>query len=585
MKFCGNCGKEVKATAKFCPHCGTPAAPAAEEPVNAAQPLDDKVQNDAGAAAPEAAAGPVAVKEQSRSSGTTEPANPPAGSGVKKRLPQKALIAAAVVVVLAVALFIGAGAMRNSPTALIGTSLANTIKSLQTSNEGALGVVTNVLSGGSIEVSADLSEWDILYGSVPLTSRIKLYTDAADRKFAAEMSLSYDGERPIDATIYGSPDAVVFGSDSLLKGKYGINLKKAAANLEKSVFAPDSGTYFALDEYTYEMLHALLDSAQDYKDLEKDLTALSEKYLELLVKTACDVGETEKENVTLDIGSDKVKTTAVTLTLDTDAMAEIVLSLAEEASKDKQLRDTVKELVLLNSSALSGFNPYGYYYGYSMPDEDEINEQIDEFFENLLEEAEYVAEEIEDAGNVKLVLEFFVTKDGKTLAAFTMKGKEGSKTAFSMSLTLGKRLGSSEEISLKINDGWSDTVIRYTVSENTKTDYSARFTVQDGYSSMNVKISWNKSDGSYRVSSDEFELRGTLKQSGKKTTITVREISVDGYSMDIDLTVVLNENESVPSPGSYTDVLTVSERQIEDLVEDVSERLMESALFSLMRYL
>jgi CRISPR/Cas system-associated protein Cas5 (RAMP superfamily) len=333
------------------------------------------------------------------------------------------------------------------------------------------------------------------------------------------------------------------------------------------------------------MLHALLDSAQDYKDLEKDLTALSEKYLELLVKTACDVGETEKENVTLDIGSDKVKTTAVTLTLDTDAMAEIVLSLAEEASKDKQLRDTVKELVLLNSSALSGFNPYGYYYGYSMPDEDEINEQIDEFFENLLEEAEYVAEEIEDAGNVKLVLEFFVTKDGKTLAAFTMKGKEGSKTAFSMSLTLGKRLGSSEEISLKINDGWSDTVIRYTVSENTKTDYSARFTVQDGYSSMNVKISWNKSDGSYRVSSDEFELRGTLKQSGKKTTITVREISVDGYSMDIDLTVVLNENESVPSPGSYTDVLTVSERQIEDLVEDVSERLMESALFSLMRYL
>lgn len=574
MKFCMSCGREINETARFCPHCGAASAPAPGAPEGAKRPEENAVQP--GAQPDVSAQASVDVMPKSREAG-------PAPGGAKKKTPRIALIIAAVVVVLAAALLIGASAALNTPKALIGKSISNTIKSLRVADEGALGVVRNVLNGGSIEVSADLNEWEDLYGSLPMTARMKLYSNLADKKFAAEMSLSFDGERPIDATLYASPDSLVLGSDALLKGKYGVNLKKATANLEKSIFAPDSGSDFEMDEYTYEMLRAFFESfGEKNKELEKNVKDLSNKYIELLIDAACDAGEAEKESVTLDIGSEQVKTTAVTLTLDGKAMADVVRTVAKEAAKDTKLRETVKEIAILNSSTIFS---YDYYYGYySASDLDDIEEQTDALFDNLVDNAEEIAEYIEREEDIRLVLEFYVAKDGKTLAAFTMKAKEDGKTAFSLNLTLGKRLGSSEEISLKINDGWSDTIIRYVVSENSKTNYSAKLTYQDWYSSETIRITWDKSDGAYRISAEDFEVRGTLRQSGKKTTVTVNEISEYGYKSKIDLTIVLNESESVPSPGSYTDILAVTESQFEGLAEDVADRIMDSALYSVLDY-
>ncbi|NLM83136.1 MAG: zinc ribbon domain-containing protein [Clostridiales bacterium] len=583
MKFCGSCGKEMSETARFCPSCGASAAPAsdaagaARQDENAAQPdFGAAPSKNAGPAKPDAGVKPFTGA--ARAAGNAKPAEAkPVPGGAKKKAPRKVFAIVAVIVVLAIALYIGAGAALNSPKALIGTSISNTLKSLRKSDEGAVGLLKNVANGGSIEISADLSEWDILRGSLPLSGRMKFYSDAADKKFAAEMSLTYDGERPVDAALYASPDAIVLGSNSLLKNKYGVNLKKAASNLDKSVFAPDSGTDFALDEDIYAMLRAFFESfGEKNKDLEKNLTDLSNKYIELLIDVACKAGETEKESVTLEIGSEKVKTTAVTLTLDTEAMAEIVREMAKEAAKDKKLRSTAKDLAALGS----GTAMFGYY---GAPDQDELEEEIDEFFDNLVDEAEEIAEEIESMGNFRLILEFYVAKDGKTLAAFSMKAREGSDIAFSLSLTLGKNLGTSEEISLRMNHGWYNVAVIYSVAENTKTDYAAKLTFQEGNSSQSIRITWSKSDGTYRVSGGGVDLRGTLKQSGKKTTITVREVTINGRSMDIDLTVVLNESESVPSPGSYTDILTITETQIENLVEDVADRLLDTALYGLMK--
>ena len=69
--------------------------------------------------------------------------------------------------------------------------------------------------------------------------------------------LLLNGECSADLTGYAGPEAVVLESSFLSKA-YGVALADLAENLKGSIFAPDSGSQFALDEESYNSLLEIL---------------------------------------------------------------------------------------------------------------------------------------------------------------------------------------------------------------------------------------------------------------------------------------------------------------------------------------
>ena len=81
----------------------------------------------------------------------------------------------------------------------------------------------------------------------------KLACSEEENALSMGASMTVDGENTVDLTGYFSTKALVLVS-TLLDAPYGIEYAKLAENLPDSVFAPDSGSQFALDQEGYDQL-------------------------------------------------------------------------------------------------------------------------------------------------------------------------------------------------------------------------------------------------------------------------------------------------------------------------------------------
>ena len=84
----------------------------------------------------------------------------------------------------------------------------------------------------------------------------KLALDSVQGVLAVLADMRSEGESVMSAAAYASAQALVVDS-MLIGGAYGANLTALAENLPGSIFAPGSGSAFALDEETYEQILAL----------------------------------------------------------------------------------------------------------------------------------------------------------------------------------------------------------------------------------------------------------------------------------------------------------------------------------------
>lgn len=564
MRRCDQCGHVLKDTDRFCPQCGAPASQAEASPP----------PGGTGAAEAAPGSGTSAVREEA---GTMAPPAP-AGKTLGKTA-RILLIAAAAVAVLALIIAIGAGAVRNKPEVLVGEALGKTLESLASPEEGALGVLSRAASGGSLELAGDLSFLTDIFDLGPMEGSITVYLNAREGSLAVRLGLTCGVFDATDILFSLSPDEVVLDSSLLSRGPYGIRLTDAARNLDASIFAPGSGSYFELDEESFAALRGFLSPKRESPEaLKEELARLSEKYIELLVKEAFEAGTADKRKVTLPIGSEEVKAAAVTLELDGKGLSRVLTALAEEIESDEELRRCAAELAKQAYSASTFFQILD--SGYAWVDvlsNEEIEETAGQILDDFVRSAREAAHSLVTE-DIRLRFEFYVARDTKTLAAFTVEAWQYGEKVYALDVTLGKNVFASEEVSLKVSNGWSECVIRYLVSDNSKNRYAARLTVDDGYENVTFTISWDKSTGAWRLAGDSWSMGGTLEQSGRKTTVSITRLEGEDVSLDIDFTLIIRESDPAPVPGAYTDLLALSEAQFEDIFYDLDDRYSGSAL-------
>ena len=496
-----------------------------------------------------------------------QPAPEPAPQ--KKGFPKVILIAVLAVVAVA-ALFFGVKAMfGGSPLKQTVSGIQKSVQALEKTQLASM--AKSMESSGSVNVSIDASKLsDVIFGGrsdaeLPLKLDITSYADGKGGKAAFEIDAQLKNKTIVHGTFTASEEQIALACEQLLgKTNYSLSFKDMAKNLKGSLLDPDSDSDYALPEEIFNWLTGLKNGPiAPMKDLVKDGKAVYEDALNVLLKSTEKNAEITKASETVSIGEKDVKTNAVTLKLNGKQAAAIMTDVLKWAKADKGLKNLLTKFA----------DTYGPLMEMENMDPEDF---IDEFYDSIDDGLD--AMEDADKDDVNLTAVFYLNKSGGQLvkAEITTKDKYGKTT---YTFEGGPDWKDPAYVSFSEKTPYGKSSVTYTVDENTKSQFSAKIKVkEDSDTTMSCSISWDKSTGDLRVTSNEMDLKltGTMTQKGKVTTIVLKKLEYDGMTVkDLGTTVTINESAKLPSISKTTEVLKLSEDDIEALVEDVEEAVQE----------
>ena len=493
-----------------------------------------------------------------------QPAAPPAP---KKGFPKLILLVCALLAV-GVAAFFGIRSLAaGSPVARMMAGIKKSVEAAQKNEHAAM--IRNVSEAGSMTVSIDLSKLSDLMmvgADVPAKVEITTYTSLKNYKAALEIDAQLKNKSILHGTLTASDEELAAACEQILgKKNYSLSFKDLAKNLPKSIFDPDSDTEYALPEEVYEWLIGLKNGPiAPIKEIVNDAKPIIEEAAKLLKNSIEKHADVSKAGETISIGEADVKTTAVTIKLNGKQAAAIVTDLFKWAKSSKDLKNLITKVTTTYGPLLE------------MEEED-----VADFLENFYDGIDEALEELEDTeeGDVNLTAVFYLNKSNGQLVKAEITNKDDyGKTTYM--LEGGPDWKDLSYYSFSMKDPYSKTSVTYNVEENTKSQFTAKIKVkEDSDTTMTAVYSWDKSTGDVRITSSEadFKLTGTLTQKGKVTTIELKRLEVGPYVTikDLGTTVTLNESAKLPGISKTTEVVKLSEDDMEALIEDIQDAIDE----------
>ena len=482
----------------------------------------------------------------------------------RKGLPKLVLYVAIAAVLVAGAVFGVKALGGGTPLAKAMTGVKKSFEALE-KNEYA-SIAKNVSEAGSITVSVDLSKLaDLMGAEVPAKVEMTSYANLKNYKAALEVDAQLKNKSILHGTLTASDEELAVACEQILgKKNYSLSFKDLAKNLPKSVFDPDSDTDYALPEEIYEWLVSLKNGPiTPLKEIISEAKPIIEKAAKILKDSTEKNGEVTKGSETISIGEADVKTNTVTVKLNGKQAAAIVTDLLKWAKSDKDLKSLLTKVTTT--------------YGPILDKEFDVDDFLDDFYDGIDE----ALDELEDTekDDVNLTAVFYTNKSNGQLVKAEITNKESSgKTTYT--LEGGPDWKDLAYCSVSMKDPYSKTSMTYTVEENTKSQFTAKIKVkEDSDTTMSATYSWDKSTGDLRISSNEADLKltGTMTQKGKVTTIELKKLEYGRFVSvkDLGTTITLNESAKLPSISKTTEVVKLSEDDIEMLIEDVQDAVQE----------
>lgn len=519
----------------------------------------------------------VIMPDEGPASEAAQPSASATPAAQQKKPWNRRIVFAALAAVLTVALLVVAiiAAAGSSPLKLVADATENTLSTL---GQGKLlTTAREVLSGGSISVEAPMNDLGqaLFYGYGDLfatdgtgdgTLSVKTYADLPEQKMAVLVQLPFMNET-LEAGVYGNQESVAVEAPALLPSVCGVNLKTLAEVLPQSVFAPDSGSSVALDEATFEQLMqsvAQLDGEQDKQNqaFVKQLEKLDRKVTAELFKRVEAYTEIEKDSGEVQFMNTSAKVNVVSIRADGPALAKIYREMLQWMTESKDV-----ERVVNSFSALYG---------------EEITAQKlpERFYDGLYDQLDACVDLEDEWEDVELALDFHITKSGKRLVKLEAEIADVYGDETTLVVTAGPTLADPELIQVHYSDAWQDMELLYGVERSDAKQYSARLRVkQNSRTVADASLSWDKKDGDVRLKyEDEQEavlLKGSMLWEKKTLTANVRSITYDEDIIKPNLTISVCTDDKTPEEPEYTEVLRMSEADIETLGTQIEQNLQK----------
>lgn len=424
----------------------------------------------------------------------------------------------------------------------------------------ALAMMLSLASAAFAATDATSAEIIVSADNFNLTG--KLAYSEEENALSMGASMTVDGENTVDLTGYFSAKALVLVS-ALLDAPYGIEYAKLAENLPDSVFAPDSGSQFALDQEDYDQLLELVSGAAamgaDAAELPDvsgvDISGLTDS-VTALMPALTTAFQAASQNMTMQtttgkvsINGAEVNVQTVKVQYGTAAVAALVDSLLATAKDDEAVQNAMIGLIDFLNASGNDMGVTGEEFVQAVVEQNqEMRDAVAEALADYDVAWEVYLSSNED-GTAPVELGFQMTLDGETVEA---------KLQMSESL---------DYFRLDLNAGGETAALVFAVTENSEDALAFRFSVFSGEDEDAVVYTQDKKAQTFDVSMVETV-------SGQTTTTTVSGHYVveenlfslvvdtlDGQNMGGSVTLNLRVNDTLTVP-SFTEITKLTEEEL-----------------------
>ena len=424
----------------------------------------------------------------------------------------------------------------------------------------ALAMMLSLASAAFAATDATSAEIIVSADNFNLTG--KLSYSEEENALSMGASMAVDGENTIDLTGYFSAKALVLVS-ALLDAPYGIEYAKLAENLPDSVFAPDSGSQFALDQEDYDQLLELVSGAAamgaDAAELPDvsgvDISGLTDAIVALVPAFSQGI-EAASKNMTMESSTGKLTINGTEVNVQTVkvqygtasviALYDAVLSAAKD---DEAAQNAIATLIdLVNATG------------------EDLGVTGAEFVQALVEHNQEMRDSMAEAlGQYDIQCEVTASanEEGTALVEADVKlSMDGEPVEVKLQMS-----ESLDYLRLDLNAGGETAALVFAVTENSEDALAFRFSVRSGEDEDAVVYTQDKKAQTFDVSMVETV-------SGQTTTTTVSGHYVveenllslmvdtlDGQDMGGSVTLNLRTNDTLTVP-SFTEITKLTEEEL-----------------------
>lgn len=424
----------------------------------------------------------------------------------------------------------------------------------------ALAMMLSLASAAFAATDATSAEIIVSGDNFNLTG--KLAYSEEENALSMGASMTVDGENTVDLTGYFSAKALVLVS-ALLDAPYGIEYAKLAENLPDSVFAPDSGSQFALDQEDYDQLLELVsgvaamgaDAAELPDESGVDISGLTDSVTALMPALTTAI-QAASQNMTMQtttgkvsINGAEVNVQTVKVQYGTAAVAALFDSLLATAKDDEAVQNAMIALIDFLNASGNDMGVTGEEFVQAVVEQNqEMRDAVAEALADYDVAWEVYLSSNED-GTAPVELGFQMTLDGETVEAKLQMSE------------------SQDYFRLDLNAGGETAALVFAVTENSEDALAFRFSVLSGEDEDAVVYTQDKKAQTFDVSMVE-----TI--SGQTTTTTVSGHYVveenllslvvdtlDGQDMGGSVTLNLRVNDTLTVP-SFTEITELTEEEL-----------------------
>lgn len=424
----------------------------------------------------------------------------------------------------------------------------------------ALAMMLSLASAAFAATDATSAEIIVSGDNFNLTG--KLAYSEEENALSMGASMTVDGENTVDLTGYFSAKALVLVS-ALLDAPYGIEYAKLAENLPDSVFAPDSGSQFALDQEDYDQLLELVSGVaamgEDAAELPDvggvDISGLTDAIVALVPAFSQGI-EAASKNMTMESSTGKLTINGTEVNVQTVkvqygtasviALYDAVLSAAKD---DEAAQNAIATLIdLVNATG------------------EDLGVTGAEFVQALVEHNQEMRDSMAEAlGQYDIQCEVTASanEEGTALVEAGVKlSMDGEPVEVKLQMS-----ESLDYLRLDLNAGGEAAALVFAVTENSDDALAFRFSVLSGEDEDAVVYTQDKKTQTFDVSMVETV-------SGQTTTTTVSGHYVveenllslvvdtlDGQDMGGSVTLNLRTNDTLTVP-SFTEITKLTEEEL-----------------------
>ena len=460
------------------------------------------------------------------------------------------VIAIALVASAGVGIGVGVGIYQGQPEVVTLNAAVNALEGLSERQETA--PLISLLQGGSIQFSGyyDSAKASGEEHGTKLELSGKLYLSEKElllNNLVGTLT-EYNGvEKELSGELYIGQDYSFLSNSEILGGSYGIVRGQTADSFLDSEYAK------GLTEEQKEMIFSALefyDSSADL-DMRKEAEKILERYTKLLFKSFADNAEFEEDVKRVKLSDERIESRVITVTLTTEAIAEILRDLYDQAVEDEALE--------------SFFLKYSEYFEDALIANGALTDgdTVDELYDELMEEAEDAIDSFEDRANEDEGFEFeLVTlKNSSNMCKLTVSSfyKESDYRLFT--LDLGKA-GAKKTDKIQLTLGENAEIYTYEVKERSDEDFKAQLTYKSAYIEEEENIftlSIDREKESFRLSilDGECIIRGGISQKRGTATLTLDKVTLGeaSYSDGFELTLIFKSRDKA-SPSIKSESIT-----------------------------